>query len=63
MSADNAESEKDMMMLCCAGWALQKLQHKKECKKRAAEFRDELLFKQPESCHEGDCPICLTATD
>ena len=26
MSADNAdESEKDMMMLCCAGWALQKL--------------------------------------
>ena len=33
--------------------------HKKECKKRAAELRDELLFKQPESTHEGDCPICL----
>jgi len=33
-------------------------QHKKECKKRAAELRDELLFKQPESSHHGDCPIC-----
>ena len=26
--------------------------------KRAAELRDELLFKQPESNHCGDCPIC-----
>lgn len=33
-------------------------QHKKECKKRAAELYDELLFKQPESIHRGDCPIC-----
>ena len=33
-------------------------QHKKECKKRAAELKDELLFKQPESSHLGDCPIC-----
>ena len=33
-------------------------QHKKECKKRAAEMKDEILFKQPESSHEGDCPIC-----
>ena len=32
--------------------------HKKACKKRAAELRDELLFKQPESTHEEDCPIC-----
>ena len=32
--------------------------HKKECKKRAAELRDEILFKQPESNHFGDCPIC-----
>ncbi len=32
--------------------------HKKECKKRAAELRDELLFKQPESSHVGDCQIC-----
>ena len=33
-------------------------QHKKACKKRAAELRDEILFKQPESTHLGDCPIC-----
>ena len=32
--------------------------HKKECKKRAAELYDELLFKQPESSYNGDCPIC-----
>eukprot|EP00984_Skeletonema_dohrnii_P020814 scaffold10229_cov129-Skeletonema_dohrnii-CCMP3373.AAC.1 len=32
--------------------------HKRACKKRAAELRDELLFKQPDSSHLGDCPIC-----
>ncbi len=32
--------------------------HKRACKKRVAELRDELLFKQPESTHLGDCPIC-----
>ena len=32
--------------------------HKKECKKRAAELKDEILFKQPESSCYGDCPIC-----
>ena len=32
--------------------------HEEECKERAAELRDELLFKQPESTHLGDCPIC-----
>jgi hypothetical protein len=32
--------------------------HKRECKKRLAELRDEILFKQPESSHLGDCPIC-----
>ena len=32
--------------------------HKKACKQRAAELRDELLFKQPEGTHLGDCPIC-----
>ena len=35
-----------------------KSQHEEECRKRAAELRDELLFKQPESTHLGDCPIC-----
>ena len=33
-------------------------QHKKACKKRAAELHDQILFKQPESTHLGDCPIC-----
>ena len=33
-------------------------QHEAVCKERAAELRDELLFKQPESSHVGDCPIC-----
>ena len=33
-------------------------QHEEACKKLAAELRDELLFKQPESNHLGDCPIC-----
>eukprot|EP00985_Skeletonema_marinoi_P025234 scaffold18325_cov110-Skeletonema_marinoi.AAC.3 len=36
-----------------------KSQHKEACKKRAAELRDELLFKQPDSTHLGDCPICM----
>eukprot|EP00985_Skeletonema_marinoi_P032270 scaffold39086_cov169-Skeletonema_marinoi.AAC.1 len=35
-----------------------KSQHEEACKTRAAELRDELLFKQPESSHLGDCPIC-----
>eukprot|EP00984_Skeletonema_dohrnii_P004987 scaffold1769_cov132-Skeletonema_dohrnii-CCMP3373.AAC.4 len=34
-------------------------QRQQECKKRAAELRDEILFKQPESTHLGDCPICM----
>jgi len=34
-------------------------QHEKACKKRSTELRDELLFKQPESTHIGDCPICM----
>ena len=35
-----------------------KSEHKDACEQRAAELRDELLFKQPESSHWGDCPIC-----
>jgi len=34
-------------------------QHEEACKKRAAELHDEILFKQPESSHIGDCPICM----
>ena len=33
--------------------------HKRACKKRAAEIRDEHLFKQPEGSYLGDCPICF----
>eukprot|EP00984_Skeletonema_dohrnii_P026835 scaffold16248_cov72-Skeletonema_dohrnii-CCMP3373.AAC.1 len=33
-------------------------QHEQKCKKRAAELRDEILFKQPENSCYGDCPIC-----
>jgi len=32
-------------------------QHKKECRKRAAELHDEKLFKQPPP--NEDCPICM----
>ena len=32
-------------------------QHKKECKRRAAELHDEKLFEQPPP--EDDCPICM----
>ena len=35
-----------------------KSEHEDACKKRAAELRDEILFKQPESNYLGDCPIC-----
>ena len=34
-------------------------QHEGACEKRAAELRDEILFRQPESSHLGDCPICF----
>jgi hypothetical protein len=33
-------------------------QHKRACKKRASELRDEILFNQPESSDLGHCPIC-----
>jgi len=36
-----------------------KSQHKEACNKQVAKLRDELLFKQPESRHDGDCPICM----
>ena len=32
--------------------------HEEECKQRAAELHDEILFKQPEGNYDGDCPIC-----
>ncbi len=35
-----------------------KSKHEEAYKRQAAVIRDELLFKQPESTHLGDCPIC-----
>ena len=32
--------------------------HEEDCRRRAAELKDEILFKQPESTHLGDCPLC-----
>ena len=37
---------------------LHRPEHAGKCRKRAAELHDKLLFKQPESSHMGDCPIC-----
>ena len=33
-------------------------QHKKSCKKRMAEIRDDRLFTLPDESHLGECPIC-----
>ena len=49
----------DLVRYCSDGCQRDhKSEHEEDCKKRAAELRDELLFKQPESSHLGDCPIC-----
>ena len=33
-------------------------QHKKACRVRVVEIRDDRLFQQPEISHYGECPIC-----
>ncbi len=33
-------------------------QHKKACKKRLAEIRDDRLFTQPGESSLGECPLC-----
>ena len=49
----------DLVRYCCDECQEEhRLQHEKDCKKRANELRDELLFKQPEGSCLGDCPIC-----
>lgn len=64
-----AESD-DIKLKNCAGCYLvsycsvkcqkeHRSKHKQACKARAAELHDELLFKQPEGSHMGDCPICI----
>jgi len=49
----------DLVKYCSDGCRMEhKSNHEEACKKRAAELRDQLLFKLPESSHLGDCPIC-----
>ena len=49
----------DLVRYCCNDCQIiHQSEHEEDCKKRAAELRDELLFRQPESTHMGDCPIC-----
>ena len=49
----------DLVKYCSdACQELHRPEHEETCKKRAAELREELLFKQPESSYLGDCPIC-----
>ena len=49
----------DLVRYCSdACQELHRPEHAGKCRKRAAELRDEILFKQPESNHFGDCPIC-----
>jgi tetratricopeptide (TPR) repeat protein len=36
-------------------------QHKKACKKRLAELREDQLFTQPDESHLGECPLCCLA--
>jgi hypothetical protein len=33
--------------------------HREACEKRAAEIRDDKLFRQPDESHLGECPICF----
>ena len=49
----------DLVKYCSdACQELHRPEHAGECKKRVAKLHDETLFKQPESTHLGDCPIC-----
>ena len=49
-----------LVRYCCVACQKEhRPEHKKECKKRAAELHDENLFKQPESSDLGDCPLCF----
>jgi hypothetical protein len=34
-------------------------QHKKACKQRMTEIRDDFLFRQPDESNWGECPICF----
>ena len=49
----------DLVRYCSdACQELHRPEHAGKCRKRAAELRDEILFRQPEGSHLGDCPLC-----
>ena len=49
----------DLLKYCSDECQKRHKSHREETyKERVAELRDEILFKQPESSHFGDCPIC-----
>jgi hypothetical protein len=49
----------DLVKYCCVECQKNhRPQHKKACKKRMAEIRDDRLFTQPDGSYLGECPIC-----
>src|SRR5210317_1477905 len=49
----------DLVKYCSDGCReLHRPEHIGACKKRAAEIRDDKLFRQPDESHLGECPIC-----
>ena len=49
----------DLVSYCCDDCKEDhRSEHEAKCKERAAELREEILFRQPEGTHFGDCPIC-----
>jgi hypothetical protein len=50
----------ELVKYCCVDCQKNhRSQHKKACKQRMAEIKDDKLFKQPDGSHLGECPICL----
>ena len=49
----------DLVKYCSVGCQKNhRAQHKKMCKKRMAELRDDKLFTLPDESYMGECPIC-----
>src|SRR5210317_348778 len=67
-NCDKAEIDNIKLMLCTACKLVKycsvdcqknhRPKHKRACKKRAAEIRDDHLFTQPDESNLGECPIC-----